>query len=73
MLKQENPRFQRQIATSEMYVAPLEKTTSEMYVALLIGSMKNDIRDVCSTADWHLGIPKILGDTQNFGFTRNIG
>ena len=46
---------------------------SEMYVALLIGSMKNDIRDVCSTADWHLGIPKILGDTQNFGFTRNIG
>ena len=49
------------------------KTTSEMYVALLIGSMKNDIRDVCSTADWHLGIPKILGDTQNFGFTRNIG
>ncbi len=56
-----------------MYVAPLEKTTSEMYVALLIGSMKNDIRDVSSTADWCLGIPKILGDTQNFGFTRNIG
>jgi hypothetical protein len=39
-------------ATSEMYVAPLEKTTSEMYVAPLIGPMKNDIRDVCSTADW---------------------
>ena len=34
---------------------------------------KNDIRDVCSTADWCLGIPKILGDTRNFGFTRNIG
>ena len=35
-----------------MYVAPLEKTTSEMYVAPLIEPMKNDIRDVCSTADW---------------------
>ena len=34
---------------------------------------KSDIRDVCSTADWSLGIPKILGDTRNFGFTRNIG
>ena len=34
---------------------------------------KSDIRDVCSTADWCLGIPKILGDTRNFGFTRNIG
>ena len=44
-----------------------KKTTSEMYVALLIGSMKNDIRDVCSTADWCLGIPKILGDTRNIG------
>ena len=43
-----------------------------MYVAPLIGSMKNNIRDVCSTADWCLGIPKILGDTRNFGFTPGL-
>ncbi len=30
-------------------VVPLKKATSEMYVAPL---EKNDIRDVCSTADW---------------------